>query len=263
MADQLAHRLELDSGEIRSLAIREEWLAIGCMDGTIWLYRVADGTQQARLVAHQSTVSVLAFDPSGDFLYSAGRDSRIRRWRLQDHQLVDTLPPHGDPVSSLAIHPDGARIASVRWYGGIALWDTRDLQPVATLHVKHARSPGRVCFDPRGDRLVVGCTEGGLEIWDRRPPAVRRDERRSATAALREITPQVIQWRKSLGKTSEVMEHIRDDQQLTSEQKVAALKVLLQQAHALETDGEASSDFDTSSREKGEPPEGAVPSGSS
>ena len=235
VADQMAHRLMPDCGEIRSLAVREDSLAIGCLDGTIRLYRVSDGAPEARLEAHHSTVSVLVFDPHGDFLYSAGRDSRIRRWRLKDHQLLDTLPPHGDPVSSLAIHPDGARIASVRWYGGIALWDTQDLEPVATLHVKHARSPGRICFDPEGDRLVVGCTEGGLEVWDRRPPAVRRDERRSAQAAREEITPQVTDWRQTTDNASEVVDRIREDQALTSAQKLAALKVLLRQVHARTT----------------------------
>ncbi|MEM8679133.1 MAG: protein kinase, partial [Planctomycetota bacterium] len=233
--DQLALRLELPS-EVRALAIHDGTLAIGCMDGSIHLYQLDSGEPLAHMDGHRSMISTLVFDPNGEYLFSAGSDSQIRRWEVATQRLLDTLPRHGDAVSSLAVHPDGSRLASVKWYGGIALWDTQDLQPVATLHVKHARSPGRVCFDPQGDRLVVGCTEGGLEIWDRRVPHVRREQRRQALEDLQAMLPRVKTLLAKMGDPRDVATQLRSDPSLNADQRAAALKALVIQVHAEDAD---------------------------
>ncbi len=115
-------------------------VASGGDDGTIKLWRIADGMLLRTLVGHQApppfyqkkaTIQSLAFSPDGTQLASAGNDNAVKVWRLADGAVLATL--------------------SATFSGSTA-----------------CLAPCGVAFSPNGQMLGVaagGGYDGGLRIW--------------------------------------------------------------------------------------------------
>ena len=228
--NELEQKLEGHTGQIYAMRARGRWLATGGHDGEIRIWDRENNYQSTSLLGHRGNITTLRFDQNEKRLFSAGRDSRIRYWDLETKELIRESPRHGDGVTSICLHPDGTRMASVRWYGAIAMWDTHSLQPTATLHVKRAMTPSQLDFDPTGQKLVIGCVEGGIEIWDRRSSFERRAERRAALARQSSVAPRVAELLATY-EPIDVAGKLREDVSLDEPTRRAALKVLLRMSH--------------------------------
>ncbi len=227
---EVCHSMQGHQDQISCVAINPAGsrLASGSYDSTVRLWDFVSGQQLSVLEGHDQSIETIAFSPDGAELATGGLDRKIRIWDVDTAALLHTLPSHGSSIGSLAFHPDGSRLASTIWYGGVAMWDTNDWEPIVSLRVKRGRTPGRVAFDPSGERLVVGCVEGSLELWDRRPARVRRDERRTALAELENARTYVADLMSKHGDPEAVAQIIRTDPQLDSARRAAAAKALLQ-----------------------------------
>jgi WD40 repeat protein len=204
-------------------------LASGSYDHSIRIWDFHSGTLLGALEDDdQQHLEAIAFSPDGALLASGGRDRQIRIWDVATMTLLHKLPSHGNSIASLTFHPDGSRLASTIWYGDVAMWDTSDWQPIVSLRVKRGRTPGRLAFDPTGERLVVGCVDGSLELWDRRPASVRRDERRKSLAELETARRYVEELMVQQEDLEAVAKVIRSNHQLDSMHRAAALRALLQ-----------------------------------
>ncbi|MEM8680406.1 MAG: protein kinase, partial [Planctomycetota bacterium] len=159
-------------------------VASGSFDHSIRLWDLGTGEPRGQLSDNHTATTALAYHPDGSLLAAAGDDQRVRIWNVETMVLEQTLPAHGGAIVDLAFHPDGSRLASSRWFEGLALWDTSDWKMVLTLRVDRGRTPGVIAFDRSGDRFVIGCVEGAIELWDRRGSGVRRNERHVALAEL-------------------------------------------------------------------------------
>lgn len=98
------------------------------LNGKIQLLDSASGKKLKELTpGHQDGLTDLAFHPDGKHLISAGRDTILRVWRLEDgKQVKDLGTPRGgqfkDWFHAVAISPDGRSIAAADMAGQVHVW---------------------------------------------------------------------------------------------------------------------------------------------
>jgi eukaryotic-like serine/threonine-protein kinase len=151
-------------------------------DGLIFIHNPVSGAELARL--RHPGVSAVAFTPSGDRLISAGHDSQIRVWNLDnlqkesasalfgliDRRLVRTLRGHSQNVAVVACHPGGEQLASVSWDGTLRIWSLADGRE---LHQHHLGLQAyNVGYSPDGSALAA--TNGAaITVCDSSTGAIR------------------------------------------------------------------------------------------
>ena len=110
--------------------LQGKWLAAGSEDDgelNIWQL-VGEDDWQSLSVPHQhaDTINDLAFDPSSQFLVSAGNDGRIILWDLQSQDRRSTLmDEYAYAAVGLAISGDGSWLFTANEDGSIRVWDLK------------------------------------------------------------------------------------------------------------------------------------------
>jgi WD40 repeat protein len=141
-------------------------LAAGNVDGTITLWDVASGQQQASLDAGTETVSAVAFSPDGAMLASAAADSRVLLWDVAERRLRAAWEGHSGPVTALAFSPDGRRVASGGEDHTVRLWDVEQQHTSVVLR-GHSDIVLAVAFSPAGRLLASSSlSDHRIRFWD-------------------------------------------------------------------------------------------------
>jgi WD40 repeat protein len=111
-----------------------KWLAIcrggeaNGLSGKVTLLDPATGKKRRETSpGHLDGATDLAFHPDGKHIFSAGRDTTVKIWRLEDGKHVRDLG-HGrggqfkDWICAIAISPDGKRLAAADMAGAVQIW---------------------------------------------------------------------------------------------------------------------------------------------
>jgi WD40 repeat protein len=103
----------------------------GEIDGTngkVTLLDPAAGKKLRELTpGHLNGATGLVFHPGGKIVYSAGRDTLVRAWRVEDGTLVQTIgQPRGgqskDWICAVDVSPDGRWLAAADMMGQVQIW---------------------------------------------------------------------------------------------------------------------------------------------
>ncbi|HLK76936.1 MAG TPA: helix-turn-helix domain-containing protein [Streptosporangiaceae bacterium] len=132
---------------------------------------LAEQQQQGMLPADPTTVSAVAFSPSGKLLASAGGDGMVRLWNLATGQ------PVGGPlraasakygVNGVVFSPDGKLLASAGGDGTVLLWNLATGQPAGRpLRATSAKyGVNGVAFSPDGKLLASAGGDGMVRLWN-------------------------------------------------------------------------------------------------
>ena len=141
-------------------------VSVGDAAGIVHVWDVASGTTRAAGEHHSGPVAVVAFDPRGATLASAGRDRLVRLWRVGGDAAPTSLVGHRLPVSRLAFSPDGGSLASCGAGKVVIVWDLERRDVRARLE-GHGSSVTDIAFHPRDPTVLASSSrDGSLRLWD-------------------------------------------------------------------------------------------------
>jgi len=129
-------------------------------DGSVRLWRVADGTLLRSLIDRVTPVESLVFLPDGQTVVLGTRDGTVDLWRISDGALIDSFMTHESGLTSLALAPDGQTLASVGYEVMVRLWR---LPNHTSLRAFQSGLTGlmSVAFAPDGQTLAAA--SGGID----------------------------------------------------------------------------------------------------
>jgi WD40 repeat protein len=133
-------------------------------EGTVKLWRAADGALLRTLTGHDGDVNGVAFSPNGSYVASAGSDGTVRVWRVQDGQLQHTLTHGGGIALSVAFAPNGQLLASGGEDGTVKLWRVATGAEERTIPA-HELWVSSVAFSPDGSLLASASADGTVKLW--------------------------------------------------------------------------------------------------
>jgi WD40 repeat protein len=86
-------------------------------------------------------------------------------WSVQSHNLVFAPLKHQRGVRRAEFTPDGSSIVTAGWDSIVCIWNslTGELEPPRLHHSSPLIGTG---VSASGNRLVTGCADGTLRVWD-------------------------------------------------------------------------------------------------
>lgn len=167
------YTLDKHSSHVRTVAISPDGriLASGSSDTTIKFWDLSTGELLNSFKAHSTSVSNVTFDNKGETIISGGNfeadSGHIKVWDVKTGKLKQTLAPGISNFGGrgFAFYPDAEIIAASRT-GAVQLWDLQTGSKRYILEIGFPILTNALAFSPDWKFLVVGCCQGGIEIWD-------------------------------------------------------------------------------------------------
>jgi WD40 repeat protein/predicted amidohydrolase len=139
-------------------------LASASEDGTVRVWDMETGREQAVLCGHDRGVNAVVWDAEGRRLASASNDGTVRVWNAETGRELAVLRGHRVGVGSVVWHAQG-RLASASGDSTVRVWDAETGRELAVLR-GHERVVNAVAWDPDGRRLVSASDDGTVRIWE-------------------------------------------------------------------------------------------------
>lgn len=155
------HEFALDSSTVGlAWSADSRWIAVGSDDNAVYLWSLASGGPQLRLIGHQNLVHDVAFIAGGRLLMSSAWDGTTRFWEVPTGREVLRLGDsghvgYGETAGRLAVH--SYRADEIKLYDFVQPSVVRTLSLPAT---NRLISPFGAAFSPDGQHLAVGAWDG-------------------------------------------------------------------------------------------------------
>jgi WD40 repeat protein len=152
-------------------------LAVAGSQG-FWIYDKLSLKPLHLIQGHAGPVNDIAWDPSGEWIVTAGSDGSARLWDLQgllsgDSNFADPayfLAGHNGPVNAVAWSADGTRVATAGADGLVWIWGFRldgDSALVsAEIALSHGSEVRALDWHPDSQHLLTGDFQGFIRLWD-------------------------------------------------------------------------------------------------
>lgn len=149
-------------------------LALGCSNGSIYLWNLATGSSLGSLADPDAAgVSAVAFGGhDGDILAAGDIQGHTYLWQLgsASGSLIASLKPVAYQVVTLAFNSTGTTLAAAtdtsNDYGHVYLWAVPAGTSLGSLQVSGESATFTVAFSPDGTTLAVGDYAGHVYLWD-------------------------------------------------------------------------------------------------
>lgn len=202
--DERGHLLqefeELGSRELYSLTFhpKRERLLVGNANGSIYQVNTDNGAIKS-WQAHELAIWGLSYHPDGEWLVSAGDDSRINLWRESESgelTLHQSIMASDSRIWDLAFSPDGSYVALSNLAGEVKLWTwettadegeaSRLGETPAQVLLGHATEVWGFAISPDSEKIASASRDGQLKIW-RRDGTLLTTMQISATSGLTRV----------------------------------------------------------------------------
>jgi eukaryotic-like serine/threonine-protein kinase len=159
-----------DKAEVNGLAFSPDgqWIAAGCVDGTIEFWNSVTGTAAQRFDTRSGPVFAVTYHPDGKHVATVGADRQVKVWELSTSQPVfiercDAMHNLGS-AHTVAFSRDGRQLAAGS-DGAVTVWDWRN-RVAQHRFPGHERRAINVAFSRDGRRLASGDWRGRLYLWE-------------------------------------------------------------------------------------------------
>ncbi|MGQ9927226.1 MAG: protein kinase domain-containing protein [Chloroflexaceae bacterium] len=163
---RLLRRLNGHRGAVWGLDVSPDGrlLASGGWDGTVRLWRVADGAQTALLDEQGVNVLSVAFSPDGQIVAATGGSEVVRLWQTRTGRLLRSIGGNRGYFSSVTFGPEGSIVITTGADRVVCLWRASD----GALLERIAPESGALsmALGPGGHTLALGCGDGRIRIYD-------------------------------------------------------------------------------------------------
>ena len=140
-------------------------VALACQDHVVYVFDAVTGLMQ-HLRGHTDQVFRIAFSPRGDWLASAGRDGKIRLWRIGEDgaHVQRVLQKVEGAIIGVSFSPDGKTLASGGEDRTVRFWDvdSGEIRMALEGHKDEIRS---VRFSPDGRVLASAGRDAEIRLW--------------------------------------------------------------------------------------------------
>jgi len=144
-------------------------LAVGCENGTLFLWDPESGEKKCELQGHQDNIVSVGFSHSGQLLGSSSWDGHFRLWDPATAQCL--LVAAGYDCSQVLFEADDNRIGCVQRgpEAGFLEIESSRIFSLLTCPRSAARGSWGLDISPDG-RLLAAASENEVRIWDLRRP---------------------------------------------------------------------------------------------
>jgi WD40 repeat protein len=122
------------------------------------------------LAGHKTPVTAVAFSADGELAFSGDDHGVDNLWEPATGKHLARLDYHLGSISAALFTPDGKTLLTASADKTVCPWDLRDLSQVAPRTDSALRHPAAVtsmALAADGERLLTGCEDGELRLWDR------------------------------------------------------------------------------------------------
>lgn len=153
---QLLMTIDAHDGMVAEIAFSPDGdtLVSASWDGTVKLWRVADGAHIETLVTHQNRVQRVAWSPDSSVIaYSVYKEANWL-WDVEQHQHRAALLGNKDSVRGLVFTPDSRQLVSGGDDGTMRVWDTATGACLRIIH-GYLDTIWDIEWSPDGTRIVT------------------------------------------------------------------------------------------------------------
>jgi WD40 repeat protein len=139
--------------------------ASGCYDGTARVWTTATGEPAGPPLRHADSVEWVAFPPDGKFLFTAGKDGRLKKWDPYQGTLQWEVTAPG-PIMDGGLSADGRTAVTVVRGRPLHLWDAVTGSPKESPVAHLCGAVQAAGLAPNGQWLAAAGPDHILRVWD-------------------------------------------------------------------------------------------------
>lgn len=152
------------SAVLKIVALDGDEIATAAADGTAKVWSASSGEVRLVLEGHTGDVNSVAVDAPSQLAVTGATDRTVVIWNLRDGSCQSRLVGHIGTVWRVALSPGSRMVASGSGDNTVRLWD--QASGACLDEISHPDCVAAVAFSPNGDRLVVGCDDKKLYVYE-------------------------------------------------------------------------------------------------
>ncbi|XP_066270990.1 telomerase protein component 1-like [Branchiostoma lanceolatum] len=137
----------------------------GTEDCVVHLYELATGKQLKSFVGHANKITDCCFVGTNK-ICSSSADGNLSIWDVSGGYRISSLTNHKRRTNSCCSDPRGKFVVSASWDCTVLIWKVDSNDKKYTTQFREKRPINCVAFHPEDDKIVTGCWDATLKVYD-------------------------------------------------------------------------------------------------